>query len=185
MIKDIKNYETLYYADTDGNIYSKDRIISMKNPNKKTNTNITFIKKGICLKPHKKKNGYYVVTLCKNGKKEEVLVHRIIAQTFLPNPKNLPEVNHKDENPENNKLSNLEWCTRNYNYFYGTATERRKNNQPSKSVIQFDKNNYFLNKYSSIHEAERITGVKHYNIITVCKGKRKTAGGFIWKYENY
>lgn len=171
----------LYEVSNFGRVRSVERnIIRSDGRTRKWKSKILY------LHHRKKRHTYTVITvgLSKHSRRVTHEVHRLVAEAFIDNPNDLPCVNHKDENPENNKLSNLEWCTRNYNYFYGTATERRKNNQPSKSVIQFDKNNYFLNKYSSIHEAERITGVKHYNIITVCKGKRKTAGGFIWKYEN-
>ena len=65
--------------------------------------------------------GYYTVCLSKNGKHKRFFVHRLVAMAFLENPKNLPEVNHKDENPQNNCLENLEWCDRKYNMNYGNV----------------------------------------------------------------
>lgn len=72
-------------------------------------------------------NGYLHVLLCKNGKYITHNVHRLVAETFIPNPDNLPEINHKDENKENNCVDNLEWCTRKYNMNYGTTQFRIHN----------------------------------------------------------
>ena len=72
----------------------------------------------------KKSKGYYQVSLWKNGKRKIFLVHRLVAQTFIPNPDNLPQVNHKDENKLNNCVNNLEWCTQAYNNSYGTRLQR-------------------------------------------------------------
>ena len=73
------------------------------------------------LKQQENHKGYYTVSLCKNGKHKTFFVHRLVAMAFLENPQNLPEVNHKDENPKNNCLSNLEWCDRKYNMNYGNV----------------------------------------------------------------
>lgn len=180
MFKDIPEYEGYYFADSNGNIYSKDRIINVYNP--RVNKSFSYIKKGLKLTPRMKKTGYYVVTLCKEGIRNEELLHRIIARTFIPNLDNLPQVNHKDENKLNNCVDNLEWCTGEYNYYYGSNLERIKNNQKVRSISQYRNDNSYINTFKSINEAERITGVKHYNIISVCKGKRNTAGGYIWRY---
>lgn len=182
MFKDIPGYENYYFADSNGDVYSKDRLITVYNP--KANKSFSYMRKGLKLTPHMKKTGYYVVTLCKEGIKNEELLHRIIARTFIPNPDNLPQVNHKDEDKSNNSVLNLEWCTGEYNYYYGSNLERIKNNQKVKSVSQYRSDNSYVNSFKSINEAERITGIKHYNIISVCKGNRKTAGGYIWKYTN-
>lgn len=181
VFKDIPGYENYYFADNNGNIYSKDRLMTVYNP--KIGKNFSYKKKGVKLKPHKKKTGYYTVTLRKEGIGNEELLHRIIARTFIPNPNNLPQINHKDENKANNCVDNLEWCTGKYNYYYGSNLERIKNNQKVKSISQYRLDNSYVNSYKSINEAERATGIKHYNIISVCKGNRKTAGGYIWKYN--
>ncbi len=180
MIKDIPGYENYYSIDTEGNVYSKDRIITQINP--KTNQLMTYLKKGRKLRPAIKGNGYYGVCLMVNGIGKYIPIHRLLAITFIPNPDNLPCINHKDENKLNNNISNLEWCTEEYNYYYGTATARRRINNKAKKVLQFRKNNTFVASYNTINEAERITGIKHYNICSVCKGNRKYAGGYIWKY---
>lgn len=73
-----------------------------------------------------KKKGYYCVNLCNGANRKTVTVHRLVAKAFLPNPKVLPEINHKDENKLNNSVSNLEWCTRDYNQNYGTRLDKIK-----------------------------------------------------------
>ena len=76
------------------------------------------------LKKHNINNGYFDVTLFNENCKETFKIHRLVALAFLPNPDNLPIINHKDENPSNNHISNLEWCTNKYNCNYGTKKER-------------------------------------------------------------
>lgn len=135
------------------------------------------------LKPVSYKDGYLHVILCKNGKVKNFLIHRLVAQAFIPNPDNLPQVNHKDEDKTNNSVSNLEWCTAKYNLNYGSHNEK---------VKQSNINNTKLSKkvkcietcvvYKSIIEVERITGINRGNICQACKGKRKTAGKYHWKY---
>lgn len=181
MKKDIKNYK-YYYITDNGEVYSKDKPITMLNP--KTKQLMTFIKKGRKLVKKINNSGYYEVCLSDKNIKKFYLVHRLVAEAFLSNPNNLPQVNHKDENKLNNNIDNLEWCTGNYNYFYGTGLYRRKNNQPVKAVEQYTLDNSYIRSFISINEAERITNIKSYNIIAVCKEKRKTAGGFIWKYKD-
>lgn len=101
--KDIDGYEGHYRISNFGRVYS--------------------IKSGILLK-QKNKRGYLEVGLCKNGKHRYMQTHRLVALNFIPNPENLPNVNHKDENKQNNCVSNLEWCTVKYNINYGSRTER-------------------------------------------------------------
>lgn len=126
--------------------------------------------------------GYYIVTLYKDGKSTSKWVHRLVAQAFIENPENLPQVNHKDENKLNNEASNLEWCDSKYNNNYGTKKERLrkalkgKAGRRSKPVHCIDTGKI----YESASEAERQTGIQH--ISEVCSGKRQSAGGFWWEY---
>lgn len=125
--------------------------------------------------------GYKIVTLRKNNKNYTKTVHQLVAIAFIDNPNNLPLVNHKDENKQNNNVNNLEWCNYQYNNTYGTCLIRRSQTR-SKKVYQFDTNNNLIDVFESIKSAEIITGINRNNITTVCKGKRQTAGGYKWQY---
>lgn len=85
------------------------------------------VRKGITLKPHKDKDGYKRVGLCKSGKMKHYFVHRLVAEAFVDNPFNLPQVNHIDEVKDNNNFNNLEWCDAKYNLTYGTHQEKVAN----------------------------------------------------------
>lgn len=136
---------------------------------------------GRILVPCKSGRGYYYVELCKDGKRKRCKIHRLVAMTFIPNPGNLPEVNHKDENKRNNYLGNLEWCSQAYNLAYGTRVERI-----SIPVVQLDNNGNFVAEYKSIIEASRLTGIATSSICYCCKHKDgyKSAKGFIWMYKD-
>ena len=110
--RDIKNYENLYQISNYGKVKSKEKYAGHS------------LRKEKILKQYIDKDGYIKVILCKNNKTHFLSVHRLIAEAFIPNPDNLPQINHKDENKKNNKLSNLEWCTCKYNINYGTRTKR-------------------------------------------------------------
>ena len=115
----IEGYEGLYEVSSYGRVRSLDRYV-------KTCYEAYKLHKGKILSPAKDKNGYLKVNLCCNGKHNTIRVHKLVAQAFIPNPDNLPEVNHKDEVKTNNNVDNLEWCDRSYNISYGTRTERQK-----------------------------------------------------------
>lgn len=117
--RSIEGYEGLYEVSNTGQVRSLDRYV-------KTCYEAYKLHKGKILSPAKDKNGYLKVHLCYNGKHNIIRVHRLVAQAFLPNPDNLPEVNHKDEDKTNNNVDNLEWCDRKYNNNYGTKIERQK-----------------------------------------------------------
>ena len=135
--------------------------------------------------------GYIRVHLWKNGISKHHLVHRLVAQAFLPNPDNLPCVNHKDENPLNNNEDNLEWCTVKYNTNYGTRNKRiseKQINDPikSKRINQYDLDDNFIRTWPSAMEIERELGYDNGNIIKCCKGNKNYshAYGYIWKYAD-
>lgn len=128
-------------------------------------------------------NGYLFRILCKNGKTENALIHRLVAEAFIQNLNNLPEVNHKDENKANNCVENLEWCSRLYNMRYGTATQRRVK-KLSKPVLQLDTNTgQVISEYQSTAEAARQLNIHQGNISNCCIGKQKTAYGYKWRYK--
>ena len=161
--KDIPNHKGLYKISDLGNVKS---LYSNK-----------------ILKPSIDKYGYTRFSATKDKIQKTLIIHRLVAKLFIPNPNNLPQVNHKDEDKLNNSIDNLEWCTSTYNHSYGTGNIRRKVNQKAKAVVQYTTNNSYINSFFSIKEAERVTGIKSYNISAVCKNKRKIAGGYIWSYE--
>lgn len=134
------------------------------------------------LSPGKTGDGYLMVGLCRDGKRTGLLIHRLVAEAFLPNPRGLPTVNHRDENKLNNEVSNLEWLTMADNARYGTRVQRVALAN-SKPVLQLDKLGNIVNRFPSLKEAERQTGIARPSICVVCNGGRlKTAGGFSWKY---
>ena len=154
------------------------------------------------LKFGKRQDGYLYVNLCKEGKIKTCLVHRLVCQAFLENPNNYTCVNHKDENPSNNCVDNLEWCTYQYNNTYGTVVQRRvahtdykaiaakidykaigrKNAEKlSRQVYQYDKNEKLVAIWKSVNEAGR-NGFNSSHVSNCCLGKRKSHKGYIWSY---
>lgn len=145
------------------------------------------------------RKGYKTVVLHKSNKCKTHQVHRLVATAFIPNPYNLPQVNHKDVNKFNNKIDNLEWIT-NYdniqhaiqNNCFGKFTEKQyeavlKNleiarKQIIKSVVQYTLSGEFLNRYNSINEAAEKTHTNASKITACCKGNRKTTNNFKWSY---
>ena len=111
------------------------------------------------------------------------LVHRLVAEAFIPNPNNLPEINHKDECKTNNTVENLEWCDRTYNARYGTRIQRQIDSV-SKKVYQYTKNLELVNTFKSCIEAERSNPkFNHRGISYACLGKLKTYKGYIWSHK--
>ena len=146
------------------------------------------------------KQGYVYIMLQKNKKKKMFRVHRLVAHMFIPNPENLPEVNHKDENKENNNVNNLEWCTHEYNNNYGTKNERHskkisgENNYwynklggehgSSIKINQYDKQLNLIKQWNSIMDIERELGFNHTNISKCCKWYECNNNLDKW-YENH
>ena len=119
--KDIKDYEGIYQISSLGNV--KRLAYKIKNPAPRANGSMLNFEEHL-LKPRIITHGYLSVALYKNGIRKDYKLHRLVAQHFIPNPENKPEVNHKDENKTNNCVDNLEWCTHLYNSNYGTRPER-------------------------------------------------------------
>lgn len=137
------------------------------------------------LSPGINTKGYLIVGLFKNGKQNMRLVHRLVAEAFIPNPYNLPQVNHKDENIKNNIVSNLEWCDPKYNTNYGTRNKRvsaklLNREDLSKPVLCVETGIVYI----SSMDAERKTGADQSSIIKCCRGKLKTTGGYHWLYTD-
>lgn len=175
--RDIEGYEGLYQVSNLGRIKSLERI-----------DNYNRLVKEQILKPIANR-GYLRVCLYKDGKQKKISVHRIVAENFLENPHNYPQVNHKDENKSNNCVENLEWCTAKYNSNYGTKNERvaasNTNGKCSKPLLQIDKNtNEVIAEFPSTMEVKRQLGFCRVAVSECCTGKLKSAYGFKWKFKN-
>ena len=162
--RDIKNYEGIYEVSNLGRIKSISR-------------NGT-IKENRILKPNKVM-GYSQVGLQKYGTRKYKKIHRLVAEAFIPNPENKKEVNHKDGNKANNCVDNLEWVTTSENQLH--SYYKLKNN--IKSVIQLSLNNEIIKEWESIAKVEQELKISNADICKCCKGKRKTAGGYKWRYK--
>lgn len=125
--KSVVGYEGLYEVSNLGNVRSVDRTLNCKDGKIKH-------RKGHLLSP-KTDEGYFRVSLSKDGVKKLYKVHRLVAMAFIPNPDNLPVVNHKDEDKKNNKVENLEWCTVQYNSTYGSSVEKNLKTRVEKGHI--------------------------------------------------
>lgn len=181
--KDIKGYEGFYQVSDLGRVKSLERDVYFPN-----GIIIRHMEEKI-LVPNIDKQGYAYVSLCLNGKRKSIKVHRLVAMAFLPNPENKPQVNHIDEVKTNNAVDNLEWCNAQYNINYGTRTERQVqnrrsfklgNNPQAKPVFCEELNKTF----DCAKRAEEELGIWGTSIIKVCKGKAKTTGGFHWRYAD-
>lgn len=173
--KDVVGFEGYYQVSNMGRCRSLDRIVPCKkNGERKI--------KGHIMRLHKNStNDYLCVGLCKNSKYTQMLVHRMVAIAFLNNPNNLPEVNHKDENPKNNCVNNLEWCTSKYNANYGTRKDRLSV-LPRKPIIQKDLLGNFIKRWDFIKQASDELGIDQSEIIRTCKGRKESYKGYKWEY---
>lgn len=177
--KDIKGYEGFYQVSNLGNVKSLKRTWFSKD--KKGNNKICSNNEKI-LKPSDNGCGYLVVNLSKNNKYKMFTVHKLVAVAFVLNDKKLKCINHKDENKKNNNCDNLEWCTHKYNNNYG---DHNKKLSESKCFLidQYDLEGNFIKTWLGMRNIERELGIKNQGICSCCKGKLKTSGGYVWKYN--
>lgn len=145
------------------------------------------------LKPVILQNGYVHIYI----HSKPHLLHRLVAEAFIPNPKNLPIINHKDENPQNDVVENLEWCDHKYNANYGTRNERLSRQLTGKKktaehamhsaighmkkIYQYTKDNRLVNIWESSLEVEK-HGYCRRNVLRCCRGERKTHKGYKWSF---
>lgn len=135
------------------------------------------------LKPSKARNGYLIVILCNGEKKTGKLVHRLVAEAFVPNPENKSQVNHIDGNKINNKVENLEFVTskENTNKAYEIGLKRTgKYLYNTRWIYQFDLNMCFVKKWESMTQASKELGINQADISKCCAGKRNQCGNYIW-----
>ena len=148
--------------------------------------NSVAIKKGKILKLSTRPKGYLCAHFSKYGKSESIEIQRVVALAFIPNPNNLPCVNHKDECKNNNIVSNLEFCTYHYNNTYGTKLKRQSdkqiNGKKSIKVNQYTLDGVFIKTWISLAEVYRKMGFNQSHICQCCKGERCKAYNYIWKY---
>lgn len=173
--KHIEGYEGHYMIDACGNVFS--------------------LKRGKIMTPCRSNNGYMQVHLSINGNGKSHKVHRLVAKAFIPNPYNLPQINHKDENKENNVVENLEWCTQSYNMNYHDGQKRRATNRDyeeiskkrseiqSKEVTQYDLDGRIVAIWRNAYIAEK-HGYNRGMINQCCLGNKKSHKGYTWKYTN-
>ena len=175
--KDIPGWEGYYQGSTYGRVKSLERIVWKPIGNYSTTVKERILKQNV------DDEGYCRVKLSKEDKHCSVKVHRIIAETFLFNPSNLPMVNHKNENKTNNSISNLEYCDCTYNNNYGTRNERISKALKNK-VLQYDTDGNFLNEWDSCIDVEKALGYPIGTICHRCNGTRNNKyKGYIWKYK--
>ncbi len=161
--KDIKNYPK-YQVSNLGRV-------------KSLNYNSTGLSK--VMKLAKTTKGYLCVCFYKDKKSHVKPVHRVVAEAFLPNLDNKPQVNHINGDKTNNRVDNLEWCDNQYNQEHAIKNGLRR----LKSVMQYDKVGMLIKTWANAAEASKALSIDLGHIVMVCKGDRKTAGGYIWRYK--
>lgn len=183
--KSIEGYEGLYEVSNLGNVRSL---------NYCGRNEIKTLKQG------KTKDGYPQVNLSKEGKQKTFRVNRLVAQAFLPNPNNLPQVNHKDEDKTNNTVENIEYCDSKFNTNYGTRNERirqkligenspmfgkfGKEHYSSKPINQYTKDGDFVKRWDCAATINRELGLSIAHISSCAHGRRNTHGGYVWRFAS-
>lgn len=168
-VKAVVGYEGIYEVDNQGNVFSLNYGRTGERKKRKLIINT---------------KGYLSVNLSKDGKAKKCSVHRLVAEAFLPNPNNLPCINHKDECKTNNLVENLEFCTYKYNLDYSNNWRKSAKARLS-PVLQYTMDGEFVTEYPSLTEASRQTGINAGNISSYCNGRKgySHAGGYKWKYK--
>lgn len=186
--KDIIGYEDSYQVSNLGRVKSKERIDAVGHP---WHSRI--------LKPCPQKSGYLNVDLSRNHSKKKLRVHRLVALAFIPNPNDLPEVNHLNEDKTDNRVCNLEWCSTQDNLKYGTRGLRQSLTQSKsastvsrlrglateqrKSVDQYTLDGRFVRKWESMSAAKE-AGFTPGGVSACCYGQIKYHHGYVFRFHN-
>lgn len=185
--KDIQNYEGYYIVSNTGRIKSLDRIEKINGWQR--------IKRGKELIPYNCGAGYLVVCLAKNGYKRKFYIHRIVAETFIPNINNKKEVDHIDTIVTNNRIDNLRWVTRSENHLNPITRERRRevakhikkasgaNHHRSRPIYQYTLKGVFIKNWESSIQIEQSMNISRRCVLDCCRGKYEKSHGYIWRYE--
>lgn len=174
--KQYPNYDFIEASNL-GRVKIKDRYVPSRGGKR--------LVKGHVLKQYLDPNGYMYVEFSVNGKSVRLRVHRVIAASFFPNPDNLPEVNHIDCDPTNNRLDNLEWCTHQENIAYrGKLGHTSKHKDKMKPVIAINPDTFEIFWFESQNEAARQLHANSGNISEVVNDKRYRAGGYWFCYAD-
>ena len=184
--KDIEGFEGLYQVSNLGRV----KCVEHKCPGRH---GLRTVKEHLMTQV-KGSKGYLYVSLSNMDRGRTFTVHRLVAKAFIPNPDNLPCVNHKDEDKFNNNVSNLEWCTAKQNINYSrkagrirnwTAGKFGKENKQSRLLLMYDLQGNYIRSFYGAREAAEFLGMKTYvNIYMFLAGKRKNAYGHLWKIGN-
>jgi len=167
--KDVAGYEGLYQVSNDG------QVKSLSNDKGK---------KEKLLRQSIRAKHYPSVALSKRGMFTPYSVHRLVAEAFLSNPDGFPEVNHKDENPYNNHVDNLEWCTHKYNINYTSGRKTYKKRGHAREIIQLDLYGKTISVFKSTADAANSTGIGRTGISNALSRIDGTSGGYGWQYAN-
>ena len=168
IFKDIKGFEGLYQISNFGNVKS--------------------LKRNIILKPSSNGKGYLHIILYKNCKSKVGRIHRLVAQAFIPNPENKPQINHIDGNKSNNNVNNLEWVTNSENqkhaFALGLQTNIANNNPRTRKINQYDLQGNLIKTWNSCYDIVKELNINRSCIWRCCTGQCKCSHGYKWGYAD-